>query len=152
MSLLVTSTVVVVMSQTPIEQYNACLFLHRHKCMISTTTKTTSTTLSTSVLLHIYTTHSSPNSSQWLILRSISIPLQINASTYSLPLPEYPSLSLLNTTTIGYVCTSTALPPDSGACLSFTFVNQPGWFYDPYNSFLYIHYDGSTNTTITVIQ
>jgi hypothetical protein len=110
------------------------IFPHRPKC--DTTTTSTST-----FQIASYTTSSPSNSSQWLIVSSSQAPSGVN------DFPEYATLSSLNQTTIGEVCES--IEP-SGACQSFTFVDQQGWFYDAADGLLYIHYEGGTDVTVTV--
>lgn len=100
----------------------------------------------------VYTVHDpGPPTSQWMILEdNESAPTSVSANNTG-TIPEADSLSALNLTTIGTVCTSTAGPgSDEGACLGFETLAQTGWYWDSEYSLLYIHYEGGPSVTLSI--
>jgi hypothetical protein len=94
-----------------------------------------------------YTTNSAINSSQWLVLDFTgSAPLSVSASNTGM-IPVQSSLSALNHTTIGTVCSQVEA---GGGCLGFVTVTQTGWYLDSTDSLLYVHYEGGPSVTISV--
>lgn len=93
-----------------------------------------------------YVTSSAPNSSQWLIVKSVSSPFSVFANDTGL-IQEYSSLSLLNQTKIGVYCNSIN---SDGACSSFKMYEETGWYWDSANEILYVHYVGDRAVSITI--
>ena len=94
-----------------------------------------------------YTVGSSPPTSQWLIVRSTYFVLSVSDNA-SGPLSAFPSLAAINSSTIGYVCTSVNATSDT--CTNWAYLNQQGWFYDAANQILYVHYKGGGPQLIQV--
>ena len=93
-----------------------------------------------------YVTSSAPNSSQWLVVKSSTLPISVFANNTGL-IQEYPTLASLNQTRIGVFCDSVS---SSGACLSFKSYFETGWFWDSSNQILYVHYVGDRFVKLSV--
>ena len=105
---------------------------------------TTSRTLTTTAR---YLVNSSPTG-QWLVVQADSPISSVSASDTG-TIPAYGSLASLNQTSIGYECSQKA---SDGACYSFGYVQQTGWFWDSAGRTLTVHYLGGTNVTLTVVE
>ncbi|MGI0091496.1 MAG: hypothetical protein ACREBS_07290 [Nitrososphaerales archaeon] len=92
-----------------------------------------------------YNLAGSENSSSWAVLTSTSYPISISSSLTG-SIPSYSSLSSLNQTQIGYYCTSVS----ASACTSWAARSQEGYYYDPTNNLLYVHYRGGSSITLSV--
>ncbi|MGI0091766.1 MAG: hypothetical protein ACREBS_08655 [Nitrososphaerales archaeon] len=93
-----------------------------------------------------YVTSSAPNSSEWLIVKSISSPISVSTNNSGM-IEEYSDLASLNQTKIGVYCESVS---SSGACLSFKMYEETGWFWDSTNQILYVHYVGGRAVKLAV--
>lgn len=100
---------------------------------------------STSAGSESFQTSSPANSSNWLIFGSSS-PISSVSSSLVGSMSSLSTLSSLNATDIGDSCTSVS----NDACTSFTSYNQQGWYFDSTNSLLYIHYEGSASTSLSI--
>jgi hypothetical protein len=91
------------------------------------------------------------DASTWLVL---SLPEVVSvSSTASGALQAFNSLQPLNSSKIGYYCTSVnSSVSSSGACTSWAYYNQEVWFYDQANRILYVHFQGANSMTISVLQ
>jgi hypothetical protein len=94
-----------------------------------------------------YTVDSSPTG-QWLVVQADSPILSVSASNTG-AIPAYPSITGLNQTAIGYECSQHA---SDGACNSFEYVQQTGWFWDSTSRLLTVHYLGGSNVILTVVE
>ncbi len=112
----------------------------------TTTTKSTSLSASFAASAATYVTNSAPNSSEWLIVQSISSPLSVSTNNTG-AVPEYTNLAALNQTKIGIYCVSV---DQSGSCAEFKQYLQTGWFWDSSDKILYIHYVGGRDVKISV--
>lgn len=97
--------------------------------------------LSTSTSSATYAMGGPDHFSTWLVIDSSS-PVSSVTTTTGGALQEYPSLSLLNRTTIG-------MQWIGGVWENLT---QSGWFYDSTNSLLYVHFPMGVDTTVKVQQ
>lgn len=93
-----------------------------------------------------YVTSSAPNSSQWLVVKSSTLPISVFANNTG-EIQEYSTLASLNQTRIGVFCDSVS---SSGECLSFKSYFETGWFWDSSNQILYIHYVGDRFVKLSV--
>ena len=113
-------------------------------------TGTSSTASSSpSIVSENYVTQSAPNSSQWLVLKSLNAPLYV-ISNLTGTIPRYQSLSSLNETKIGTFCDS--INQATGTCISFKMYEETGWFWDSANDLLYVHYVGAPAVKLTVTE
>lgn len=89
------------------------------------------------------------NSSSWLILNSPSSVGSVSSSLTG-TIPQYSSLATLNQTQIGEYCTSivTNSLSSNGACNSWAYKSQEGWYYDATNSLLYVHFKSGIPVTL----
>lgn len=88
------------------------------------------------------------NSSSWLVMEVPSgTTFNSVISSYTGAMPKYPDLQTLSQSVIGYQCPSLF---GSGACSSFVFDNQQGWYYDSTNNLLYIHYEADDPISLTL--
>jgi hypothetical protein len=105
---------------------------------------TTSRSLTTTAR---YTVNSSPTG-QWLVVQADSPISSVSASDTG-TIPTYSSLASLNQTSIGDECSQKA---SDGACSSFEYVQQTGWFWDAASRTLTVHYLGGANVVLTVVE
>src|ERR1700730_6702985 len=91
------------------------------------------------------------NSSGWLVLKATS-PIVSVSSSWTGPLASFGSISSLNATKIGAICTRVEPSPNLGKCSHFTYYNQQGWYYDAADALLYLHLQVQNPVTITVTQ
>ena len=73
----------------------------------------------------------------WLVLRATSSIVSVSSSRTG-TLASFGSISSLNATRIGAVCTAVDPSPNLGKCSHFTY-NQQGWYYDASHGLLYLH-------------
>lgn len=95
-----------------------------------------------------YVTSSVEGASTWLILRSTAPVVSVGSSRTG-TLGAYSSLNAANSSQIGYYCTAVR---QNGACNSFQYNRQEGWWYDAGNQLLYVHFQGGSGVTISVSQ
>ena len=107
-----------------------------------------STTTVTGKLAATYVTSSAPNSSQWLIVKSTTLPSAVTANNTGM-IPQYSTLSALNQTRIGVYCVSVS---SNGECLAFKTFLESGWYYDSTNQILYIHYVGDSYVKLSIYE
>jgi len=88
------------------------------------------------------------DSSGWMIVKSTSSVSSVSSSVTG-TLPRQMSLSALNQTKIGTFCAAVSSSP-RGKCTHFASYSQEGWYYDPVDHLLYIHFRGSPSVTLTV--
>jgi hypothetical protein len=94
-----------------------------------------------------YTVNSSPTG-QWLVVQADSPISSVSASDTG-TISAYSSLASLNQTSIGYECSQKA---SDGACSSFEYVQQTGWFWDSASRTLTVHYLGGANVVLTLVE
>ncbi|MEM3803426.1 MAG: carboxypeptidase-like regulatory domain-containing protein [Conexivisphaerales archaeon] len=112
------------------------------KLLYSTASITSSSSTNNSLTL---STSSGPSTSQWIILETPQ-PVTSVSSSSSGSISNYQSISSLNKTIIGYICTSIL----NSVCTTWSEYNQQGWYFDPSNSLLYVHFTGGKSVAITV--
>jgi hypothetical protein len=108
---------------------------------------TSITALGTLATTARYTVNGSPTG-QWLVVQADSPISSVSASDTGI-ISAYSSLASLNQTSIGYVCSQKA---SDGACSSFGYVQQTGWFWDSSSRILTVHYLGGANVILTVVE
>ena len=114
---------------------------------IATTSTSIATTSKSTSRQQTYVTSSPPQSSQWLVVQYSVLPSVVQASDSGV-IPRFSSLASLNQTVIGSVCISI----QNNQCVSWNTLAQTGWFFDPVNLILYIHYVGGASIQIIVKQ
>ena len=112
----------------------------------TTTLPSITTTLPSGGAVATYITSSAPNSSQWLIVKSLTRPSSVAANNTG-TIPEYSTLAALNETKIGVYCDSVS---SSGECLVFKTYLETGWYWDSSNQLLYVHYVGDAYVNLSI--
>ena len=120
---------------------------------LSTVTNSSSRTNSTvsattPIPITVQYTITSPPIGQWIVVRA-SYPILLVSASNTGSIPVYHSLASLNKTTIGYVCTRET---GAGACNSWQYLQQTGWFWESANYVLVVHCLGGENVTLTVVE
>lgn len=93
-----------------------------------------------------YTISGPSSASTWMVFSSPQAPASVSSSKIG-TIQQYSTLQSLNSSKIGYSCTSIG---SGGTCNSWNYYDQEGWYYDQSHQLLYVHFQDANPLTISV--